>query len=69
MTCRECGSEMYKDDEDIRFKGCKDIYWNCPNCITSCIVEIRYFQKCKERWHSENNGVKDGIIRYKIKVD
>lgn len=62
--CRECGSEMYLDDKDFRFRGCLDNYWNCTNCQTGCIEEIRFNKPFREIWHSENNGiVKDLIIK------
>lgn len=37
MKCKECGAEMYLDDEDFNFKGNKDKYWCCDKCETSCI--------------------------------
>lgn len=61
MICIECGSPMYVDDKDLRFKGNYDLYWNCEKCQTSCIEEIRFNRPFKEYWHSENNGVKDFI--------
>ena len=67
MTCKECGATMYLDDRDVNFKGNYDNYWNCPDCQTSCIEEVRFSQKFRENWHSENNGVKDEIIKYPIK--
>lgn len=64
MVCRECGATVYLDTKDYRFKGHCDYYWNCPECQTSCIQEVRYGQPVKEIWHSENNGeVKDYIIK------
>lgn len=69
LNCRYCGAEMYQDDVDFRFKGNYNVYWTCPDCATSCIEEIRFDQKFKERWHSEENGVKDEIIKLKIKVN
>lgn len=64
MICRECGATMYEDDRDFRFKGCYDIYWNCPNCCTSCIEEVRFSKKHRENWHSENHDiVKDLILK------
>lgn len=68
MICKECGTKMYEDDRDFNFKGCYDIYWNCPNCQTSCIEEVRFNQSFKEIWHSENaDMVKDYEIKHKIK--
>lgn len=68
MTCKECGTKMYEDDRDRRFKGNYDIYWSCPNCQTSCIEEVRFNQSFKEIWHSENNNtIKDYEIKHKIK--
>ena len=32
----------------------------------SCIEEVRFGQKFKERWHSEENGVKDEALKFKI---
>lgn len=66
MKCKECGAEMYIDDRDRQFKGCEDIYWNCPACLTSCVEEIRFSQSFKEHWHTENDGVKDYTIRKRI---
>lgn len=67
MKCRFCGAEMYKDDVDEKFKGCKDVYWICETCQTSCIEEIRYFQRYKERWHTENNDMPvDRVVKYRI---
>lgn len=67
MNCKECDATMYVDDIDHRFEGCKDIYYNCPNCRTSCIVEVRWSQRFRELWHSENDGVKDYVIKHKIR--
>lgn len=67
MKCRECGAEMYLDDKDFNFKGNYDNYWNCPDCQTSCIEQVRFGQSFKEIWHSENNGVKDYVIKHQIK--
>ena len=67
-SCRECGAEMYQDDLDYNFKGNYDVYWNCPDCQTSCIEKIRFGQKYIEDWHSENGDVvKDDIVRFPIK--
>lgn len=67
MTCKYCNSEMRIDDRDKRFKGCLDVYWICDNCTGSCIEEIRFSQRYRELWHSENNNeVKDEIIKHKI---
>lgn len=67
MICKECNLEMRKDDVDKRFDGCKDIYWVCDFCLTSCIEQIRYSQSCREYWHSENDGnVKDYVVKKKI---
>lgn len=64
MICKECGATMYLDDKDVNFKGNYDNYWNCPNCQTGCIEEIRYSKKHREIWHSENNDdVKDYVIK------
>ena len=54
---------MYLDDKDFDFKGKYDNYWNCPNCQTSCIEEVRFSKRFRECWHSENDGVKDEIIK------
>ena len=68
-NCRYCGAEMYQDDVGFNFKGNYDIYWNCPNCQTSCIEEVRFGQKFKERWHSEeNNEAKDEMLKFKIDI-
>lgn len=65
--CKECGSRMYLDDKDFKFKGCYDNYWNCENCQTSCIEELRFGQSFRELWHSENgDNVKDYEIKHKI---
>ena len=64
MICKECGATMYLDDKDYDFKGKYDNYWNCPNCQTSCIEEVRFSKRHRELWHSENNGVKDTTIKY-----
>lgn len=64
MKCRECGSDMYVDDVDFGFKGKYDQYFMCPNCQTSCIVQVRFSRIFRELWHSENNGVKDVIVTY-----
>jgi len=58
---------MYLDDTDYKFEGNYDDYWNCEECQTSCIEEVRFGQTYKEIWHSENNDeVKDYEIRHKI---
>lgn len=54
---------MYLDDKDFDFKGKHDNYWCCPNCQTSCIEEVRFSRRFREIWHSENDGVKDEIIK------
>lgn len=67
MQCIECGSEMYLDDVDVNFKGNKDLYWCCQNCRTSCIEEMRCFQRFRVLWHSENDDiVKDRVVKYRI---
>ena len=69
MICRECGAEMYLEDKDYEFKGKYDNYWICRNCQTSCIEEVRFSQRYRELWHSENNDeVKDKIIKYTIET-
>ena len=63
MKCRECGADMFLDDVDIINHSSKDIYYNCTECQTSCIVEVRCGFNIGENWHSENNGdVKDIYI-------
>ena len=59
---------MYLDDEVFDFKGKYDRYWNCPKCLTSCIEEVRFSQRFRELWHSENDGVKDEVIKYPIEI-
>lgn len=68
MICKECGSKMFLDDKDCRFKGNHDNYWNCEKCLTSCIEEVRFGRPFKEIWHSENNGVKDYIINVSQRI-
>ena len=63
MVCRECGSKMFLDDKDFRFKGNYDLYWCCENCQTGCIQEVRCGKSFKEIWHSENDEVKDYVIK------
>ena len=67
MLCRECGSKMFLDDKDFNFKGNYDNYWCCENCQTSCIEQVRFAKLFKEIWHSENNGVKDYVIKHQHK--
>jgi hypothetical protein len=68
MICKECEAIMYLDDRDYDFKGKYDNYWNCPNCQTSCIEEVRFSKRYRELWHSENNNeVKDYVIKHSIK--
>lgn len=58
---------MYLDDTEYNFKGNYDEYWNCLECQTSCIKEIRFGKSFKEIWHSEKyDTVKDYIVKYKI---
>lgn len=67
MICRECGSEMFLDDKEIRFKGNRDNYWCCESCQTSCIEQVRFGQSFREFWHSENGSeVKDYTIKHTI---
>ena len=67
MICKECGAEMYLDDKDFNFPGCYDDYWNCPECQTSCIEAVRYNQRFKEYWHTENNDdFKDYVIKHPL---
>lgn len=68
MICKECGSKMFVDTKDRRFKGNYDVYWICEKCQTSCIAEIRFGQLFKENWHSENDGVKDYVIKHQLKI-
>lgn len=64
MYCRECGSKMLKDKDPFN-KFDFDIYYDCPNCVTSCILEIRLGRRFLEIWHSENdNYVKDLKLKY-----
>lgn len=67
-TCEECGNDMYVDDVDYRFDGCYDVYYACTCCNTSCITQVRFGQKFKENWHTENDGkVREWEHKYKIK--
>ena len=64
MICRECGSKMYLDDQDIRSRGIYDNYWCCTQCQTSCIEQIRGKKPFREYWHSESGAeTKDYTIR------
>ena len=67
MICKECGSNMILDDKDYNFKGNYDNYWCCEKCQTSCIEQIRFAQSFKEIWHSENDEVKDYVIKHQFK--
>lgn len=42
MIYMYCGSEMKKNDVDFNFKGNKDIYWLCEQCLSKCIEKIQY---------------------------
>lgn len=42
--CANCGTQMIFDDCDFNFKGNKDNYWFCPNCLSTAITRIRYGQ-------------------------
>lgn len=42
MICAYCGSEMKKNDVDFNFKGNKDIFWLCEQCLSECVETIRY---------------------------
>lgn len=69
MVCLECGMEMRKDDVDFRFEGCKNVYWLCDFCPTSCIEQVRFNHSFKQIWHTEKE---DGtVIDYEIvnKID
>ena len=66
MICKECGAKMYLDAKDYNFKGNYDNYWNCEECQTSCVEQVRFSQSYKEIWHSENDGVKDYEIKHRI---
>lgn len=67
MICRECNYEMRRDHVESIFHGCKDIYWVCDFCITSCYEKIRYDKPFSEIWHTENDGIiKDYEVRKKI---
>ena len=68
MICKECGSKMFVDTQDRHFKGNYDVYWSCEKCQTSCVEEIRFGQPFKENWHSENDGVKDYVIKHQLKI-
>ena len=64
MYCSECKSEMILEDKDYNFKGNYDNYLICPNCLVSCVEEIRFGRTHRLLWHSENNGVKDWSVKY-----
>ena len=66
MVCKECGAKMYLDDKDYNFKGNYDNYWCCEKCHTCCIEQVRFGQPFIEKWHSENDGVKDYAIKHQI---
>lgn len=38
---------MKKKDVDFHFKGNKDIYWLCEQCLSECIETIRYGKQVK----------------------
>lgn len=67
MNCKECNAIMYIDDRYLILEDREDIYYKCPNCQTSCVVEVRQSKRFMELWHSENDGVKDYIIKHKIR--
>ena len=68
MICKGCGKEMYLDDRDYRFKGNLDKYWECENCHSSCIEEIRYSQSFKEHWTIRNEEYQeDKFKKFTIK--
>ena len=50
MICKGCGKKMILDNKDVRFRGNLDKYWECENCHSSCIEEIRFSQSFKEHW-------------------
>lgn len=65
LVCRECSAGMFVDDVDSGGRFETTIYWNCLECCTSCIVQVRRTKKgnfIHESWHSENFGVKDYCI-------
>lgn len=64
MYCRNCGSEMYLDDTDRRFKGNLNKYWCCEECQLYCTEEIRYSRTIRVIWHSEKENLPDHIIEY-----
>lgn len=67
IICEECGHVMHVDDVDYRFNGCYDVYYVCTNCDTSCMQEVRFGQKFKENWHTENNEtIMDWEHKYRI---
>ena len=68
MICKGCKKEMYLDDRDYRFKGNLDKYWECENCHSSCIEEIRYSQSFKEHWtiRNEYEETKEFTIKHNI---
>jgi hypothetical protein len=67
MLCRECGSKMFLDYKDFNFRGNVDYYWCCEKCQTSCVELVRFAKTFKEIWHSENDGVKDYVIKHQHK--
>ena len=68
MICKYCNTQMRLDDHDFNFKGNYDNYYECPNCETSCKVRVRFGKTYDEHWHSENDGVKDEVIKYDYHV-
>ena len=59
MKCKFCNSEMRLNDVDYNFKGCKDNYWICDNCMASAFEKIRYNKSiCVEFSESEDENEK-----------
>lgn len=57
MICKYCGSKMIKNDVDFRFKGNKNVYWLCEQCLSECIETIRYGKQVKlEFYQGEDLG-------------
>lgn len=43
LKCRYCNEDMEVDDVDYSFQGNYDIYWRCPKCAASAVVNYRHF--------------------------
>ena len=65
IKCCECGELMLIDDKEIMFKGCENLWLECPKCDVGAYTQIRF----KQLYYIEFSREDDVFYVEKFKID